>query len=264
MKYNYNILIDFCKEHNIVLCEDYSNVVLKRETFIKGICETNNCDNLFTKGFRALLNPNGYCSDCAKNVGKEKYKKTCLEKYGVEFTTQSKEVKDKMKKSFLEKYGVEHISHCKEIKDKTKITCLAKYGVEVPSQSKEIMEKCSKNAYKSKDYILPSGKVNKIQGYENFALDELIINEKIDEYDITTGCKNVPTIWYNDKTGKKHRHYVDIFIPSQNKCIEVKSTWTAEKKKDCIFLKQNAAKALGYNYEIWVYNGKGVRVEKYE
>lgn len=50
----------------------------------------------------------------------------------------------------------------------------------------------------------------------------------------------------------------------QNKCIEVKSTWTAEKKKDCIFLKQNAAKELGYNYEIWVYNSKGVRVEKYE
>ena len=62
-----------------------------------------------------MLNPNGYCSDCAKNVGKEKAKQTNLEKYGVEFTTQSKEVKDKMKKSCLEKYGVEHISHCKEI-----------------------------------------------------------------------------------------------------------------------------------------------------
>ena len=47
-------------------------------------------------------------------------------------------------------------------------------------------------------------------------------------------------------------------------CIEVKSIWTSEKKKDCIFLKQAAAKELGYNYEIWVYNGKGVRVEKYE
>jgi len=60
------------------------------------------------------------------------------------------------------------------------------------------------------------------------------------------------------------KHYVDIFIKSENKCIEVKSTWTAEKKKDNIFLKQNAAKDLGYKYEIWVYDGKGVRVEKYE
>jgi hypothetical protein len=66
------------------------------------------------------------------------------------------------------------------------------------------------------------------------------------------------------KNVEKHRHYVDIFIPSQNKCIEVKSTWTSEKKKDTIFLKQNAAKELGYNYEIWVYNRKGIKIEKYE
>jgi hypothetical protein len=95
-------------------------------------------------------------------------------------------------------------------------------------------------------------------------LDELIVNEKIDESDIITGCKNVPTIWYNDKTGKKHRHYVDIFIPSQNRCIEVKSTWTAEKKKDIIFLKQKAAKELGYKYSIWVYNNKKEKIYCYD
>ena len=36
------------------------------------------------------------------------------------------------------------------------------------------------------------------------------------------------------------------------------------KNKYNIFLKQQAGKELGYNYEIWVYNNKGVRVEKYE
>lgn len=46
--------------------------------------------------------------------------------------------------------------------------------------------------------------------------------------------------------------------------IEVKSTWTAKKKKDCIFLKQNAAKELGYKYEIWIYNCKGEIVEHHE
>ena len=148
MKYDYTTLIDFCKEHNIVLCRDYSNTTLKRESFITGICKTENCNNTFTKGFRALLNPNGYCSDCAKNVGKEKAKQTNLEKYGVEFTTQSKQVKDKIKNSCLEKYGVEHFSRCKEIKDKTKKTCLAKYGVEAPSQSKEIMDKMKQTCLK--------------------------------------------------------------------------------------------------------------------
>jgi len=126
------------------------------------------------------------------------------------------------------------------------------------------MEKSSKNAYKLKEFVFPSGRIEKVQGTEPFALTELIRNENINENDIVIGVKNVPTIWYNDESGKKHRHYVDIFIPSQNRCIEVKSTWTAQKKKDNIFLKQTAGKNLGYKYEIWIYNGKGIRVEKYE
>jgi len=264
MKYDYQTLTEFCEEHNVVLCEDYSLVHLTRETMINGICKTENCNNSFTKGFRALLNYNGYCKDCVTKIGKEKAKQTCLEKYGVEYSTQSKEVQDKMKKTLLLNYGVEHISYSKEIKDKTKKTCLEKYGVEVPSQCAEIMEKVSKNAYKLKEYKFPSGRIERVQGYEPFALYELINNVLIYENDIFIGAKKVPTIWYNDENCKKHRHYVDIFIKSENKCIEVKSTWTVQKKKDNIFLKQNAAKELGYKYEIWVYDSKGNRVEKYE
>ena len=88
-------------------------------------------------------------------------------------------------------------------------------------------------------------------------------DDLIDEHDIQVGVKNVPTIWYFDEAGKKHRHYVDIFIPSKNLCIECKSTWTFNKKEDNIFLKQNAAKELGYNYEIWLYDGKGKLVDKH-
>ena len=86
----------------------------------------------------------------------------------------------------------------------------------------------------------------------------------LNENDIVVGCKNVPNIWYNDKNGKKHRHYVDIFIPSQNKCIEVKSTWTEKININNIFLKQNAGKQLGFNYEIWIYDSKGNKVNSYK
>jgi hypothetical protein len=86
---------------------------------------------------------------------------------------------------------------------------------------------------------------------------------QLNENDIMTGCKNVPTIWYIDNSGKKHRHYVDIFIPSMNKCIEIKSTWTFTKQKDIVLLKQNAAKELGYTYEIWVYDSKGNKLENH-
>ena len=120
------------------------------------------------------------------------------------------------------------------------------------------MEKTSKKAYKLKEYILPSGKNIKIQGFEPYALDELLTN--YNENDILTGAGNVPEIWYDDKKGKYKRHYVDIFIQKDNKCIEVKSTWTFMKKKDNVLRKQKAGKYLGFNYEIWVFNGNGVKV----
>ena len=66
-----------------------------------------------------------------------------------------------------------------------------------------------------------------------------------------------------DVNEKRRRHFVDIFIPFQNKRIEVKSTWTFTTQKVTIFLKQQAAKELGYLYEIWVYDGKGNKVEFY-
>lgn len=193
---------------------------------------------------------------------KEKIRQTCFEKYGVQHALQKQEFKNKLKRTNLEKYGVENVFQNNEIKQKLRQTCFEKYGVEYPNQNIDIMEKSSKNSYKLKEYTMPSGTVLQYQGFEHFAIDELL-QADIEEEDIITGCNNMPEIWYEDTNGKKRKHYVDIFIPSQNKCIEVKSTWTAKKKADCIFLKQAAAKELGYNYEIWVYNGKGEKVECY-
>ncbi len=309
MKYDYETLTEFCKKHNILLCEDYSNIPLRRETFITGICQLENCDKQFTKGFRALIKPNRYCQDCAKIFGKEKAKKTSLDKYGVEFTTQAKTVKDKIKKSCLKKYGVEHISLIKEVKEKTKRTCLKKYGVDVPVKNKEIKDKIKKtnlekygyenalqneeikekikitnlekygvehvsqnpdisekqlkNCYKSKEYIFPSGKVEKIQGYENFMIDELLENNILEE-DIFVSRKNVPEIWFINSKGKKSRYFIDCFIKSENKCIEVKSLWTFENKKKEVLSKYQAVKDAGYKCEIWIYDAKGSKIQMYK
>jgi DNA repair protein RadC len=187
-----------------------------------------------------------------------------LEKYGVEHISQCEEVKEKIRETNFEKYGADYGFQNENIKAKIRATNLEKYGVENISQCEEVMDKITKASYRSKEYTLPSGGIIKIQGYEHFALDELLNQENIDENDIITGCKNVPTVWYSDLNEKKHRHYVDIFISSQNRCIEVKSTWTAKINAHNIFLKQQAAKELGYLYEIWVYDGKGNKVEFYK
>ena len=75
---------------------------------------------------------------------KEKRKKTCLEKYGVESPRKTKKVQDKYKKTCLEKYGVENPLQSEEIKKKIKNTCLEKYGVEHIGYSKEAKHKAAK------------------------------------------------------------------------------------------------------------------------
>jgi len=282
IKYTKELLLQFCNDNNIILLNDYSDENMNGRTLIKGHCITQYCENNFDKTFMNLYEINGYCKSCISKKRLEKYKATCFKKYGVENSFQSEDVKDKSKSTWLEKYGVEHPSKSKEIKlkkvntcleiygveyqfqsedvkDKSKSTWLKKYGVENPCQNSDIFEKRLKASYSKKNYTLPSGKIVLVQGYEPYALDELI--KLTNEDDIKVGAANVPEIWYNDETGKKHRYYVDVFILSQNKCIEVKGINLMKLDKNIILIKQKAVKDAGYICEIWVYNSKGIKVE---
>jgi hypothetical protein len=217
--------------------------------------------NIRDKSIITYMNKYGVENPNQSSEIKIKIENTCLEKYGVKSPILIPEIIQKRKQACINKYGDEIPLKTELGKETVKQTCLEKYGVEYPQQNPKIAEKTSKNCYRRKTYIFPSGKEILCQGYEPFALDKLVKEDKILEEDIVTGCKNVPTIWYNDADGKKHRHYVDIYIPSQNRCIEIKSIWTAKQNKHNIFLKQNAGKELGYNYEIWIFNSKKELVE---
>ena len=193
----------------------------------------------------------------------EKMKATNLIKYGYECSLQNKEVQEKFKATNLVKYGYEYPSQNKEVQEKFKATNLEKFGCEYPSQNAEVSAKSSKNAYKSYNYTFPSGRVERIQGYEKYMLNDLLQKENISEDDIIVDRSDVPSVWYEDTKGKKHRYFVDCFIKSQNRCIEAKSTWTAEKKQDCIYLKQQSLKDAGYLCEIWIYDSKGQIINKF-
>jgi hypothetical protein len=189
-------------------------------------------------------------------------KQTNLQKYGCGNPQQNEVIKNKTYETNLKKYGVKHFVKTPEFKNKTVKTNLERYGVPHHSQNAEISEKMIKNAYNKKPYILPSGNIIFIQGYENFMLDYLLSVENVDEDDIFTKRNEVPEIWYNDKTEKRCRHYVDFYIKSQNRCIEVKSTFTNQSKNN-VFEKQKAAKDLGLKYEIWIFNREGELLDKY-
>ncbi len=328
-KFNFEKLQNYCKENNLVLLNDYSNINLTKKSIIKTKCQSLNCIIPVEKSFRETEKRGAYCKECMNNLKQEKTKNTCLqkygtkcvsqyseyknkckqtslEKYGVEYPFQSNDVKnkiketnlskygfnnpmknekiknktkltnikkygcettlysnvikEKVKKTIIEKYGVENASQSIIIKNKKKETCLNNWGVEYPSQNKEIMNKIINSSYCKKEFIFPSGKIELVQGYEPFALNDLIINDKINESDIIVGVLNVPEIWFTDENNEKHRYYVDIYIPSQNKCIEVKSLYTYNDNIATNLLKQDAAIKMGYKFEFWIYNHKGQRI----
>ena len=157
--------------------------------------------------------------------------------------------------------GVEYALQSKEVREKGIQTNLKNYGTRHAMQNAEFSENASKNAYCAKAYTMPSGKIVMIQGYENLALDDFVNKEKICEDDIINDRSKVPEIWYNDETGERKRHFVDFYIPSQHRCIEIKSTWTFEKNKETVLMKQKAAKELGFDYEIRIYHPNGSILE---
>ena len=87
---------------------------------------------------------------------KEKIRKTCLEKYGVDHPWKSEKIKEKIKNTNLKKYGFEHSSQNDKIKSKQIKTCQERYGKNSPTQVKEIKDKQVKTTlekYKVKNYF---------------------------------------------------------------------------------------------------------------
>ena len=118
-----------------------------------------------------------YCSNqCRYSLNRlNKYKQTCLEKYGVEYAQQSNEVKDKAKQTYLEKYGVEHYTN----REKSKQTCLEKYGVESNLNIPEIKEKCKESHIKNKDKIKEKSKQTCLEKYGvEYSLQSKQVREK--------------------------------------------------------------------------------------
>jgi len=216
---------------------------------------------------------------------KDKKKQTCISRYNVEHQSQLSEIKDKKSKKSTIKYGVSCPLLNSDVKEKTNITNLERYGtinplqldiikerkkltfidkynVEHPMHNSEIAEKCSKKAYNFKKYLLPSSLEINVQGYEPWALDELLKSYKEEELIIGDRTK-VPEIWWLDSQGKRHRYYVDIYILKENKLIEVKSEWTYNRKTNTNLEKIEkiplACIAAGYKYEYWIYDSKGVK-----
>jgi len=112
-----------------------------------------------------------------------------------------------------------------------------------------------KSTYKSKDYILPSGKVVKVQGYEMFALD-CLLKEYIEE-EIQVETHNKPRLTYLEPDNSKHYYFPDLYIPKDNLIVEVKSMWAYNDNKPKHYRKMQVCLDAGYNFKFMIFDKDG-------
>jgi hypothetical protein len=259
--YDKKLLLECIERDKALLEGEYDKLDPEVVITYTCFCGEKGCEKTFRR-----INTHGgaYCGDCSDKNRVEKGKLTNLENYGVTCSLAAKEVKEKSKATNLARRGVEYALLCKEVWDKIKATCLEKYGFEHPMQNPEVAERNLNSCFNLKQYILINGNIIKYQGYENLAFD-IIFNEwELSSKDIIVERTKVPEIWWVDDSNKKRRYYTDIHIPSKNLIIEVKSTWTYEIEKIITQQKLLAAKKLGYNTLLWVFDCKHNLVEEYE
>jgi hypothetical protein len=145
-----------------------------------------------------------------------------------------------------------------------KQTMLERYGVEHIMQYTPAFQNNKSKQFKWKIYMFPSGRIEKIQGYEAFAINELldlgyaeddiiILNSDIESY--------TDKIWYTDSANKRRKYYPDIYIKSENKIIEVKSEYTYNVGYSINIRKKTATESLGINFEFWIYNETGDKLK---
>lgn len=213
----------------------------------------------------------------------ERARVTFKTKYGVAWGSEMDSQKEKSKKTKLEKYGIETYNNSKSISltnlaksleeknainQKRRDTNLKKYGIANVLMSQSIRQKSAKSNCEGKLYKLPSGNNCRIRGYENLALDILFYISGYTESqlvidDADNFKKNlIPTFQYISVARHKLHYFPDIYIPHENRIIEVKSQWWWDgngKDKYQSRLKNNLRKRqavidAGHNYEVWIFS----------
>jgi len=208
---------------------------------------------------------------------------TFKKRYGVAWGSELDSQKEKSRQTKLSRYGDEKYNNSKmisitnltkSVEEKNKInalrraTNLERYGVEQVLMTKSTASKTNKGNCTIKDYKMPSGKIVGVRGHEPLALDILFNQLKYSEDDVIMhdDYSNYAIEVFEYIAENRHhlKYYPDIYIPKENKIIEVKSQWWwdghgKEKYKNRLvnnLKKRQAVIDKGYNYEVWIFENK--------
>jgi len=142
----------------------------------------------------------------------------------------------KARRTMLDRYGVEHFAHTDAFRTMIR--------------SDAWWDATRKGCYRNKDYVLPSGKVIKVQGYEDWACDDLLMHYQ--EQLLYFG-KDVPSFRYN-YMGRERLYHPDIYVPSEKLIIEVKSVFTFGDSFPRNNAKREAVIGNGYAFQYMIYD----------
>lgn len=170
----------------------------------------------------------------------ENQKASLMESHGVDNPMKSKKIRKKYEKTMMGRYGVDSVNEIPDILERRKKGSLLKHGVDHPMKVSDIKDKMMAsrdsnpdNKYASFRYKLHKdrwGKVHRIQGYENRAIDYFSSKRKNvkDVTEIVSGTANVPRFRYVGEDGEVHNYYPDLLVKSKKGeyIVEVKSTYT--------------------------------------
>jgi len=234
-------------------------------------------DEIMNKKRRTLLERYGV-DNCAKiKEVRIKQKITCLKKYGATTPMNSPEIRAKITHDNLNKYGVEHYVQTAEWSKKFKETIKEKYGdekyfyfgsnyyrslikekygVDNVMQIPEIADKCFNSSlftrYNYHKYVLPSGQIIAIQGFENRTFDKLF-SLGYTESEIKFKKTDMPQIYYNFN-GRRYRYFCDFYIKKDNLVVETKSYYILHCDYERNKLKFEAVKHAGFDFVLDVYD----------
>ena len=200
------------KELNTIKVED-----LSKWSCVKVIVKCDSCGTekeLKIRDYYLSFKYNKYhCRKCSN----ETYKKTMLEKYGVENGFQLKEIKEKSNNTKLELYGDKNYNN----REKSIETCITKYGVGNPNKNSEIKEKSNNTCLKKYGFKSASKNEKVKEKAKNTNLERwnnicTLHSEKqidkikqifIDKYGVDNPMKNLEIFLKSQKTGLRRKKF---------------------------------------------------------
>jgi len=154
---------------------------------------------------------------------RDKYKKTCVAKYGVSNVSKCDKIKEKKKETFIENYGVDNIFKTDEFKESLNDLMINKYGTKRLTNPDKIREAWTNKTDTEKNIIIKKHKLTKsnwsdehksnvikkmMETKSNWSDEEIFINGR----NISNGLKkmwsNLSDDEFNKRMVRLHKNFI--------------------------------------------------------